>query len=212
MYGVPILLVGCMVDSDHPCDANEVKLNADYGGCECAPGSVLNAAKDGCTACGANEEVKQGACACKAGFARPSEGAACAASMQGAACSATAACGGEFPYCSPKSYCTKSGCSSDADCSVGGYYCDTTASPAYCARPPTGQGKTCSSSADCAGLEANACTGGACLVSGCKTTATCHGGWACCDFSAFGMQDVCIPPTQLSGGKCPGTMADPVTR
>jgi hypothetical protein len=208
----PLVLAACIIDSDNPCGPNQHESEGGFAGCVCDPGAIVDADKTGCTLCGANEEVKQGACECKGGFARPAAGQACVASQQGAACTANSGCGGDFPYCAPQGYCTKSPCSSNADCTLGGYACETTASPAYCSRPPTGQGKTCASAADCAGLEANACMGGACLVSGCKTTTRCHGSWACCDFSAFGMADVCVPDTQLSGGKCPGTMADPVTR
>jgi hypothetical protein len=206
------LTSGCLVDSDQPCGDNEQKLDADFGGCECVANAVLDADKGGCSLCGANEEVQQGACACKAGFARPAEGAACVASQQGAACSSASGCSGEYPYCAPQGYCTKSPCITDQDCSVGGYACETGATPAYCSRPPTGQGKACGGPADCMGLEASLCMSGSCLVSECKTSTRCHGSWVCCDFSAFGMADVCVPPTQLSGGKCPGTMADPVTR
>lgn len=204
--------MSCMVDSDERCGPYQHESEGSFIGCVCDEGAVLQADKSGCVPCGANEEVQQGACVCKTGFARPSEGAACVASQQGAACSASSGCGGEFPYCAPQGYCTKSPCSGDADCALGGYACETTASPAYCSRPPTGQGKSCKTNAECTGQEANTCMGESCLVGGCKTTTRCHGSWVCCDFSSFGMADVCVPPTQLSGGKCPGTMADPVTR
>lgn len=210
---VPIsLLYGCIVD--HACDANEVELKSSFSGCLCAPGAVLNADKSGCVACGENEEIQNGVCACMTGFARASADAGCSASSQGSACSATTPCNGaDFPYCSPAGYCTLSGCSTDADCTVGGYACDTTASPAYCVRPPSGQGKTCSASADCAGFEADYCAMGTCLVSGCKTTTTCFGDWACCDFAVYGLADVCLAPGQLdSSGNCPGTGAAPVKR
>ncbi|HEY6878078.1 MAG TPA: hypothetical protein VI299_08655 [Polyangiales bacterium] len=210
MFVAPLALSGCIVDK--PCDANEIDRSGRYGGCECAPGSVLNADKTECLPCGANEEVQQGACVCKTGFAKPSADAACVASQQGAACSGPSGCSGEFPYCAPGGYCTKSPCAGDNDCTVGGYACETSASPAYCSRPPTGQGKSCMTSADCAGTEATACLQGACLVAGCAKTTRCHGSWACCDYTSFGAADVCLPPSALSAGKCPGTMADPVTR
>ncbi|HEX5660887.1 MAG TPA: hypothetical protein VFX59_27025 [Polyangiales bacterium] len=208
----PLTLGACIVDSDNRCGAHQHESEEGFVGCVCDPGATVNADKSGCAPCADHEEVVQGACACQTGFARPAAGAACVASQQGAACSSSAGCSADFPLCAPQGYCTKSPCTSDADCALGGYACETSASPAYCSRPPAGQGKTCSSAADCAGLEASACTGGSCLVSGCKTTTRCHGSWACCDFSAFGMADVCVPDTGLIDGKCPGTMADPVTR
>jgi hypothetical protein len=204
-----VALIGCIVD--HPCDANQVELKSDFSGCVCVEGAVLNADKSACVLCGDNEEVKEGACACKTGFARPSPTAACAASQQGAPCSASAPCNGaDFPYCSPQGYCTKSGCTTDAECSVGTYLCETTASPTYCSPPPAP--KTCTTSADCTGGAADYCAMGNCVVSGCKATTTCRGMTACCDFSQFGLTDFCIPSASLQGGKCPGTMADPVTR
>jgi hypothetical protein len=208
----PLSLFGCIVDPDHACDENQTKLVADFGGCVCAPGSVVNPGKDGCTPCGENEEVKNGACACKTGFARPSATEACSASQQGANCSASTPCNGDFPYCAAAGYCTKSGCATNADCSLGGYACESTASPTYCSRPPVGQGKACSTPADCAGTEATYCGMGACLVTGCASTTKCHGDYACCDFTSLGAADFCLPASALSGGKCPVTNADPVTR
>jgi len=211
------LLTGCLVDTDDPCSPNQVVLESGFVGCVCAPGSVINAAKDGCTPCGANEIIKENACTCAPGFARLTAGGACAMSSVGAACTDSAGCSGDFPFCAPGGYCSKSGCAQTTDCPAG-YACETSASPPYCSRPPKGQGDACDptmGAAACPG-EANYCAAGgaspSCAVSGCATTKTCHGDWACCDFKQFGLADLCVAPSALSGGKCPGTNADPVKR
>ena len=40
------------------------------------------------------------------------------------------------------SYCTNTGCADDTACD-GGYACDISTDPAYCERPPTGDGQSC---------------------------------------------------------------------
>lgn len=205
------LWAGCIVDSDNPCRENEIKLEGDIAGCLCAPGAVPNADGSGCVLCGANEVVKSGKCECDVGFARAGDGS-CLRSELGAACGATMACGSEFPFCAPGGYCTKQGCTSSSECVGSGYWCDTSTSPSVCTRPPTGLGKSCMTSADCAGQEANTCAQMTCAVGGCATTVKCFADTVCCDFTAFGIGDICIPPTSLAAGKCPGTMADPVVR
>lgn len=205
-----VLLTSCLVDDKHPCDANETVMSGDFAGCVCEEGAVLNAAKDGCDKCGENEAVVKGACLCKPGFARVTAGGVCTQSLLGASCTGASGCAGEFPYCAPGGYCSTSGCTANAGCPAT-YACETTASPAYCSRPPTGQSDSCDATKVCSG-EADYCAMGSCVVSGCATTKTCHGDWACCDYSQFGLKDFCIGPTSLVGGKCPGTNADPVKR
>lgn len=204
------LVGGCLVDTDERCDENQTVLEGDFGGCVCAPGSVLNAAKNGCTKCGAHEVVKENACTCETGFARLTPGGECSASQLEAACSATAPCGGEYPYCAAPGYCTKGTCAASSECPAG-FACELKASPVYCSRPPTGLNSVCDATTPCTG-EANYCAMGACAVSGCATTKTCHGDSACCDYTSFGLADICIPGAKLMAGKCPGTGTDPVVR
>jgi hypothetical protein len=217
MQGALLLaaLTGCLVDTNNPCDANETVLKADFGGCVCSVGSVPNETKDGCVPCGANEVVASGACACSAGFARLTAGGVCTLSQLGASCSDASGCAGDYPYCSPGAsdrYCTRS-CTASTDCPAG-YACESALAPAYCSRPPRGQGDVCDvaqNSADCTS-EADYCAQGHCLVSGCASTTTCHGDWVCCDFRSVGAKDICIAPSGLVDGHCPATGAAPVTR
>lgn len=208
-----LLCGGCLVDADRPCSENELVLKADFAGCVCAEGTVVNAERTGCTRCAEHERVSDGVCACVDGYARVTEGGACSASSLGAACSASAPCTGDFPYCSPPGYCARSGCTASADCPAG-YACEVTQSPPYCSRPPSGQGAPCDTSrdnADCTG-EADYCAMGSCVVSGCAGSKSCHGDWACCDFTSFGLKDLCVAPSALVAGMCPGTNAPPVKR
>ena len=206
-----LLLASCLVDSDKKCDENQEVRTGLLSGCVCAPDSVLNAEKNGCTECGEHEVVKEGACACEVGYARLSAGGPCTASMLGATCDAQTPCAPDFPYCAPGGYCTTSACTSSASC-PGGYTCDTSGSPSYCIRPPTGLGNACSSPADCAGFEADYCGQSSCVVSGCASTVDCRDTYACCDYRALGAKDVCVPATALMNGKCPIIMTDPVVR
>lgn len=213
-----LMLTSCLVDKDEKCGANQMENEvAHVSGCVCVPNSVQNPDGIGCTLCGDNAQVSSdgSACVCNPGFARESATGPCVASQLGAACSATAACVGTYPYCATAGYCTTSGCTTSADC-AGGYTCDNSVSPSFCRKPATGQGQTCTVGGnECAAFDAKYCASGgamaACAVSGCKTAkARCDTGYACCDFTPFGLADICVSSMQLSGGKCPGTGADPV--
>jgi hypothetical protein len=68
---------GCLVQDDDRCGTAERKYEFIFEGCVCAPGHVPNADGIGCEACGENEEVKGGACACVEGYARASASAVC---------------------------------------------------------------------------------------------------------------------------------------
>ncbi|MET0341221.1 MAG: hypothetical protein ABW252_09470 [Polyangiales bacterium] len=211
-----LLLASCIVDDENKCGANQVESDVKHvSGCICAPNAIPNADGIGCTACGANASVQNGACTCNTGFAQVTAGGACVASQLAAPCSATAPCAGEYPFCTPTGYCSTSGCTSSAQC-PGGYTCDTSGATSFCRKPATGQGAACTAAGnECAANDAKFCAlqgpAGTCAVSGCKTTkGRCDVGFACCDFGAFGLTDFCLSEAALSGGKCPGTMADPV--
>ncbi|MDB4988726.1 MAG: hypothetical protein JWN04_3904 [Myxococcaceae bacterium] len=206
-------LTGCLVDTDKRCSANEKLVDKDFAGCVCVDNAVLNAKKDGCDLCGANTVVKDGACVCATGYAKLAADGECVMSALESPCSASSGCTGDYPFCAPGGYCSKSGCRTAADCPAT-YACETNQSPPYCSRPPVGQGAVCDvakNSADCT-AEADYCVMGHCVVSGCATTKTCHGDWVCCDFSRFGLRDICTTPGSLIDGMCPGTGAAPVVR
>jgi len=70
------------------------------------------------------------------------------------------------------------------------------------ATAPTGEGMSCSSSADCASYDAKFCQNlrppGMCFVQGCATGATtCFGDRVCCDLSPYG-----VPALVAAGGLC----------
>ena len=67
---------GCLLDDDR-CGAHQQSLNTVNEGCVCESGAVPNPDGIGCRVCGAHEAEKGGACACVAGYARPSPSAAC---------------------------------------------------------------------------------------------------------------------------------------
>jgi hypothetical protein len=64
----------CIVDSDKPCDEGRVEITGSLSGCICAPGSVPNAESSACVPCGENEEPRDGACECVAGYERGKKG------------------------------------------------------------------------------------------------------------------------------------------
>lgn len=145
-------------------------------------------------------------CQCKAGYVKPAAGDVCEPAPMGlgAECDVTAptSCSSdpEFTHCEAgadsKGYCTKTDCSSAADCS-GGYACDMAVTPSVCRRPPKGLSMSCASDADCAGTEATYCdtfVTHSCLVQGCNLTADdCFIGFECCDLSSFGIaQPLCV--------------------
>jgi hypothetical protein len=193
------LLLGCLYDADDRCSPGTVLFGETV--CVCAEGSVLTDA--GCVVCGENEVAGSGACVCAPGFSRGSEGASCepAPSTLGVACdTASAPCAdATYDVCHLTSdtdgYCTN-GCTGSADCD-GGFACDTLATPAYCRRPPTGAGMSCSADADCAGTEATLCESRMshqCVVICDPAAADCFPGLKCCDFTMFGAPaPFCLP-------------------
>lgn len=209
--GVLAVLLGlvagaCTLDSSDRCGPHQV-IWGDNERCVCEEGAALT--PTGCVPCGEHEEPGAMGCVCESGFSRPSADGACepAPESLGAACSADKACADDtYDYCamggSQGDYCTSTGCTSSSECSSG-YACVTGAAPSFCKRPPVGLGKSCTSPADCAGLEADFCDtfqSHQCLVQGCSLSPDdCFEGWSCCDLSKFGMpQPLCLPL-----GACP---------
>lgn len=197
-----------------PCGAHEVPGTS---GCVCAPGYGRASADAACVACAENEVSGASGCECASGFSRPAPGQACAP-CDAATGTCAGASGGQGASCEPQTkpctdstnsycyvtgqagYCTKQGCTSNADCS-GGYACDTKVSPAVCRKPPVGMGTACTSNDQCAGTEATFCDSvvtHACAVQGCSLSPDdCYPGYVCCDLSKYGM-----PITLCSSGSC----------
>lgn len=200
-----ISFAGCVYDANDRCSANEV---LDGKKCVCVAGAAMT--DHGCVLCGEHEVPTAGECVCADGYMRSGANATCVPvpTALGAACDTTATpCSDPtYDFCQPiattQGYCTTSGCASSADC-VGGYACDTTASPAYCKRPPTGLGQACQSAADCASYEATYCEAvqtHECMVEGCTLSPDdCFEGYECCDLTALGLaKTLCVPV-----GGCP---------
>jgi hypothetical protein len=205
---------GCLYDASTRCGPGEVI--ADGLMCVCAPGNVpvyrditvpapSNPAGQrpfsSCTPCGSNEVASGDKCACALGFVRDAAG--CTASNLGVTCASAADCAaGDQTYCRlPEGYCTKMGCATNADCNVeADYGCSTKDSPAYCKRPPVGQGAACTMQGPdpACSAEASLCVLNACSVAGCQTDADCSPRRKCCDLAKFGQ-----PGLTLCLGACP---------
>lgn len=202
---------GCLIDGER-CDAHQVELHGDFALCVCEPNAVFNASGTGCAPCGANEVVANGTCTCEEGFSKTSPDAGCMASGAGARCSAELPCGADYPYCvtttASEGYCSRSGCTTNADCTTG-WTCERAGDTRYCRRAPSGLGVACSSSAECASFEANYCEAFStrtCILQGCALgTVTCPNEWGCCDYAALlgAPLSICASPEMLTGGSCP---------
>lgn len=176
---------GCILDDNH-CGENQVEVKDLFEGCGCAPTAVPNANGVGCHLCGANEVAMNGACACAAGYSRPAPTAACAM---------------------PADTGTPVDAGGSADAGGG--------ADAGTAAAPTGQGASCTTSADCAGFDATYCITlqppNQCLVQGCATGASrCTSDRDCCDFGSFAAlastNGLCVPT-----GTCPAGIGRVVT-
>jgi hypothetical protein len=200
-----VLASGCLYDSGSRSDRSQ-RFDPDSGVCVCKDNTI--AGDHGCVACAEHELAQGGSCVCDTGYSRPPAGGPCAVIPQnlGAHCDPAApSCDASYPTChalaASDGYCTSSGCATNDDC-TGGYACDTSVSPSYCQRPPTGVGQSCASSADCASYEASYCEtlqSHVCLVQGCsKSPDDCFSGNQCCDLSGFGLPFLCVPT-----GTCP---------
>jgi len=203
-----LLAAACVYDPDNRCGEHQ-QLDA-RGVCVCMAGNAQDPITHVCFPCGANEEVRAGACACLQGYSREAPGKPCAAAPTGlgAGCSPTNMCKiAPYQHCQApragESYCTSTGCTRSSDC-TGSYSCDRSGTMPFCRRPPTGEGKACTSADECKGLEASHCETffvHTCLVEGCnpQDPASCSDGWKCCDVTPLG-----LPKTLcLRMDKCP---------
>ena len=192
------LSYGCLYDEDDRCSAGQWLF--DGAVCVCGEGSVLTEA--GCVPCGENEVPGVSACDCAPGFSRAAADAPCTAapSTLGVACDATTPCAdAAYGVCQAANgsagYCTEA-CTTSDDCE-GGYACDTAATPPYCRRPPSGAGRSCTDSTECADTEATLCESfmlHQCVVVCDPTAPDCFPGTQCCDFTMFGAPaPLCLP-------------------
>ena len=178
----------CLYHASDRCDPGQI-YNAQYGLCQCDNSIGLVTDLHGCVACGEHQVVKADACQCEDNFELV--GTVCMPTTRGLACTADKDCAdAKYNTCHMLSdgggYCTNTGCQADTDCD-GGYACNASTDPAYCERPPTGDGQPCQSDMDCQGTEATFCESfktKVCYVQGCSlTTNDCFGGKECCDLT-----------------------------
>lgn len=138
-----LVLGGCLVDEDKLCNENQVKEDSEYVGCVCKEGTVPSADKLSCQPCGADEEIQNDVCVCRAGFRRPAPGMACAEIVdsgapeggtgmpteptgQGMACTSSADCADfDAKYCVPQqNVCLVQNCATGQNkCSTGRECC-----------------------------------------------------------------------------------------
>jgi hypothetical protein len=204
------ILSGCLL-GDNKCSANQVELAGETHGCICAEDAVPGPSGVGCVKCGDHEHVVAQKCECEMGYGRPSPDMPCeevTVSELGDACSADMPCSGGYPYCASfegESFCTTQGCTTNSTCEVG-WMCDTSDASGFC-RKPTGLGKTCMSSSECAGTEATYCetfVTKTCIIEKCVSNpAMCPSGNVCCDLTALAGTSVCTPNSVLMNGMCP---------
>jgi hypothetical protein len=197
---------GCLYDSDSRCGDNQ---SFDGTRCVCSEGfGLVNAT---CQACGDHAVGSADGCTCETGYMRLTTDGPCEADTAlGEPCASDADCTeARYPYCRIEAdggYCTSSGCTTYADC-VGDYGCNTRETPSFCERPPSGLGTPCTSSTECADFAAPYCEtviAHSCLVNDCKVDPNkCHGDWVCCDIALLS-QSLCMPPSELTDGACPG--------
>jgi hypothetical protein len=199
-----LLASGCLYDADSRCGSNQ-RFTPNTGLCLCIDGYGFDAENDDCVPCRDDELSEASLCVCANGLVRNESTGECEPGVAGlgTACDpgASDSCGEpDSPYCAPTSagsgYCTRTGCVSSEDCS-GSYACDANASMPYCARPPTGQGNSCTTHEDCAAFEASYCESfqtNQCMVAGCTLEPDdCFIGYECLDLSEFGIENLCAP-------------------
>ncbi len=203
-------VTSCLYDPDHRCDSGQ-RFDTDADLCVCDDQQNMVAGDLGCVQCAEHEVAANDVCSCAPGYTRPSAGAACTdfPPALGTPCEGDRDCpDATYNTChlsnGNSGYCTN-GCTDNAGC-LGGYACDTAADAGYCLRPPSGQGQSCSTDADCAGTEATWCesfVSHACFVQGCSLTKNdCFPGKVCCDISKKSLGTM-TNPICVDDGTCP---------
>lgn len=193
------LAQGCLlVDPNDLCDPPFVQ---ERNTCAC-PTGTMEVDRD-CIACPEHSSTVVGLCLCDEGYVETEDGqCALAPEALGAPCDDASPCADPtYDRCiqldGKPGYCTTSECVTSADCS-GGYACNTDAEPPFCQKPPDGLLAPCATDADCASFEADYCETSyahVCLIQDCSIEAQDCGfpGFACCDFSGFGLPNLCVP-------------------
>lgn len=201
VFALALGAIGCAYDAAERCGPGEVLSPAET--CVCAAnhvpvprdvGTLVDSdpstppLRAGCRSCGEHAFVQGDRCACEPGYALGANG--CVASNLGAPCTGDADCAsGDQTYCQPTGgYCTTQACTATMGCLPdAGYVCDSSASPAYCRRPPAGEGNTCTAQGPdpACTTEAPMCASGTCHQAGCTSDDQCSAGRECCDLSAF---------------------------
>lgn len=179
----------CLYDGGDRCDAGQI-FNADAGLCVCDASQNLIAGEHACVECGEHRVAGNDICSCEEGYTEVAGECVVVPDALGKECSKDADCDdATYDTChveGTSGYCTNVDCKDNDDCS-GGYGCDTSASPAFCRRPPSGAGMSCSSNTDCEGTEATFCevfNTHKCFVEGCSLSENdCFPGQECCDLT-----------------------------
>jgi hypothetical protein len=170
--------------------------DAAAGVCMCD--SDAFAVTGGCQRCPTGEVAINGACGCPSSQTKDADGTCHAITGLGNACDTVSSPCADATY----SYCAVHGggtagactnqCTSNADCDPA-YTCATWEAQPYC-RSFDGVGASCVSSMDCTG-DANFCdiyVSHRCGITGCSLTANnCPRDSLCCDYSAFGLGNIC---------------------
>jgi hypothetical protein len=194
------LLEACVYDPDRRCGPAMTYLAATET-CVCNSNAVP--VPGGCRACAADEVTSGGKCACPAGQTKNTQGVCATVAGLGDPCDTQSApcTDATYSFCATKGSgtsgtCTRT-CTGNADCEAA-YTCATWDAHPYC-RTFAGLGDRCASPADCTGDAAYCDTfqSHTCIVSGCSlTTNDCPRDQTCCDFSGFGLGNLCAGACQ----------------
>lgn len=191
------LTAGCVFDADERCGEN-MNYAADLHSCICAENAI--SVPGACTACADDEVVENNACACPAGEVKNDVGICATVAGLGDPCdtqTSNSCADATYNYCAATGagsagVCTST-CTVDADCGTT-YTCADWEPVPYC-RPFTGVGRSCTSQADCAGLDAALCDtqlSHSCIVGGCTVEGDeCPRSQECCDYTSFGFGFIC---------------------
>jgi hypothetical protein len=186
---------GCLDSFLEPACGSYMYYDPEVAACLCDDNAIP--VPLGCQPCAADEVVVGTQCACPPGQTKDAADLCVAVPGLGDTCDETHPCtDAVYDTCAETSvdaYTCTHACGIDDDCPAA-YTCADWESAPYC-REFTGVGNACAGPADCAGLDADFCAQGLCVVDGCTVgVEECPRGMACCDLSEFGIGTLCIPP------------------
>jgi hypothetical protein len=190
----------CLYDPDQRCGPL-MSFSEAAQVCVCDGNAI--AVAGGCQRCADDEVASGGKCACPDGSTKNADNLCVMVTGLGDACdTVTAPCNdATYSRCAVRDSgtagtCTKS-CASNNDCDAA-YTCATWEADPYC-RTFEGFGDSCAGPADCTG-DAKYCdsfVSHRCLVNDCSLTANdCPRGTMCCDFSGYGIGNLCVEACQ----------------